>query len=189
MPSRARCEEGQVVDVPSLEEDFAALRGIAPGQDLKQARLAGAVRADDPQHFALTKLEADIAQHFPPAQDRARDPRKKRTASSGIGLPSLLSPPGGRAQLRFGDFVRPDDLVIDRPAPARRAGSCPFPVRPPGCRSRCRESAALPGIHCSCSSCRRRRDTGFSRIHLQLASKSSGFLVASHDRLRYWTMS
>ncbi len=46
-------------DGSSLEKELAGARRVEPGEDLHQRRLAGAVVADDAEHFAALQLQAD----------------------------------------------------------------------------------------------------------------------------------
>src|SRR5205085_3218202 len=57
----ARAEERRLVrDLDAVEHDRARRRPVDAGEEVEQRRLAGAVRADDPEKLAFGNLEADI---------------------------------------------------------------------------------------------------------------------------------
>src|SRR5205823_11482845 len=53
-------ERRLVRDVDAVERDRARRRPVDPGEEVEERRLAGAVRADDPEELSLGNLEADI---------------------------------------------------------------------------------------------------------------------------------
>src|SRR4029077_2184571 len=56
---RARVAWAVETDGSSLEKELAGARRVEPGENLHQRRLAGAVVADDAEHFAALQLQAD----------------------------------------------------------------------------------------------------------------------------------
>ena len=51
-------------DVPTVELNPAGIRGETAGDEIEDGGLAGAVRAEDAQRFALLNLEGQVVCHF-----------------------------------------------------------------------------------------------------------------------------
>ena len=52
------------VDGVSADRDPAGIGGIQPGKDLKERRLAGAIRPEQCDELAGRDAEADLVEHF-----------------------------------------------------------------------------------------------------------------------------
>jgi hypothetical protein len=59
-----------------VQADVAGVRGVLAGQDAHERRLAGAVRADEPDALAVVKLEGQVVEQRPAVEG----PRQVRTA-------------------------------------------------------------------------------------------------------------
>ena len=73
-------------DVAPFELDRPLVREVEPGEDVHERRLAGAVRADQPDHLVAVELERDVAERLHPGEGT----RDAGGPERGSGPPCLL---------------------------------------------------------------------------------------------------
>ena len=76
--SRAKSGDG----LP-IETDLAAVRPVEPGNEIEQGGLAGTVRADDADQFALGEVEIDVVDRGEPAEAPCQSTQGKQGCMAG----------------------------------------------------------------------------------------------------------
>ena len=111
-----------------VEDEIARLRLVQPRDHVEERRLAGAVRADQPDDLARVRLDRDVVQRDYPAEQPG----------------DVLDREQGRHPRTLKRFTRADTLDASAPAPSR-CGPVP-PRRSGGSFRRARKTSSPPRV-------------------------------------------
>ena len=128
----------QIGDVLAVELDRAGIGGDQPGDDVKAGRLAGAVRAEQPDHLAALHRDVDVAQHRPALEALAETAPDQAAVVGDRGAAPWPQPgrPGIAAAAPAVGVGMSGSRITARLAPARMRG-CRLGARHgAGCRRR-----------------------------------------------------